>query len=594
MNRSAACIRDPSLRVRRIPRLVLAAMLAIYGAACGRGGGANSDVSTFCSAVSRYADQCGKLDAYSRAIAADCAAYAPLFSAAYASAAESCSETCADGGAGLPNECFEQAITSAPLTAAQRQVQIDFCQGCPDGVLAAYGVSCSQFFTSEEGGVGLAGTELLAFNDAIATMVDQRCAVPSQSVASVDCVETFIQCMTDVVDTNTNLPATCPVHRDGGASEDAAASPLTGAAAISVGNESACAVVSGGTVQCWGDNSYGALGIGTATGPEICGNSPQSPCSTGPVMVRGLSGATAVSVGGEVACALLSGGTAQCWGWNIVGQLGSGTTLDSATPVTVIGITGATAISVGSSSACALLSGGTVQCWGDNQAGELGDGTTIDSPTPVSVGGLTNATSISVGEEFACALVSGGTVQCWGDKPYEDTDAGGTPGTCTGPCSTTPVAVPGLANATAISVSGGSLCALVAGGTVECWGFDPVAVTGLTGVTAITMGIGSVCALLSGGTVQCWGTDEFGLLGNGFSGSECNNGIPCSTMPVTVAGITNATAVSAGGTSACVLLPGGTVQCWGYNNVGQLGNGTTTGPAACTGYPCWTTPVTVQ
>jgi alpha-tubulin suppressor-like RCC1 family protein len=109
------------------------------------------------------------------------------------------------------------------------------------------------------------------------------------------------------------------------------------------------------------------------------------------------------------------------------------------------------------------------------------------------------------------------------------------------------------------------------------------------------MGAGSVCALLSGGTVQCWGTDEFGLLGSGFSGSdECNNGIPCSTMPVTVAGITNATAVSAGGTSACVLLPGGTVQCWGYNHVGQLGNGTSTGPEACTGYPCWTTPVTVQ
>jgi alpha-tubulin suppressor-like RCC1 family protein len=124
---------------------------------------------------------------------------------------------------------------------------------------------------------------------------------------------------------------------------------------------SACALLSGGTVECWGYN----IGNGTST---LCNGT--NVCSSTPTAVSGLSGATAISVGGQSACALLSGGTVECWG---------------NTPVAVSGLSGATAISVGGQSACALLSGGTIECWGSNDEGQLGNGTTTNSSTPVAV-----------------------------------------------------------------------------------------------------------------------------------------------------------------------------------------------------------------
>jgi alpha-tubulin suppressor-like RCC1 family protein len=80
-----------------------------------------------------------------------------------------------------------------------------------------------------------------------------------------------------------------------------------------VGGEFACALLTGGSVQCWGYNNDGELGDGTATGPQTCSGIP---CSLTPVVVSGLSGVTAISAGTNAACALLSGGSVECWGYN--------------------------------------------------------------------------------------------------------------------------------------------------------------------------------------------------------------------------------------------------------------------------------------
>jgi alpha-tubulin suppressor-like RCC1 family protein len=149
---------------------------------------------------------------------------------------------------------------------------------------------------------------------------------------------------------------------------------------VSVGFASACALASGGAVKCWGENYGGALGNGSIAGPETCSDFA---CSPSPLPVTGLTIATSVSVGLSAGCALLSGGTVDCWGDNASGQLGRGSATGpddcggfacGTTPAPVAGLAGVTAVSVGAQFACALVSGGTVECWGQNPDGELGIG----------------------------------------------------------------------------------------------------------------------------------------------------------------------------------------------------------------------------
>lgn len=238
----------------------------------------------------------------------------------------------------------------------------------------------------------------------------------------------------------------------------------------------------------------------------------------------------------------------------------------------------ATDVSAGGTHTCARLADGTVWCWGENGQGQLANGNTTDSSTPEIINGISKATAVAAGGYHSCARLDNGTVLCWGLGSAGQTG------------SSLPqsgvVTVSGMTTAIAVAAGGHYSCALLDDGTVRCWGLNsfgqlgngttitassiPVEVKDITPnrpADMIAAGAGHACARLTDQTVHCWGFNERGQLGNGTTTS--------SSVPVVVSGIKNAITVAAGGRHSCALLDDGTVWCWGGNSEGQLGNGTT-------------------
>jgi alpha-tubulin suppressor-like RCC1 family protein len=135
--------------------------------------------------------------------------------------------------------------------------------------------------------------------------------------------------------------------------------------------------------------------------------------------VSGVSTATGVSAGGAVGCTALANGTVRCWGSNGHGQLGDGTQNDSSSPVAVTGISSASQVGTGDTFVCGPLGDGTARCWGRGHLGQLGRGSTADSFVAVKVrGALVNAEEVAAGHSHSCALLAGGTVRCWGHNIF--------------------------------------------------------------------------------------------------------------------------------------------------------------------------------
>jgi len=352
----------------------------------------------------------------------------------------------------------------------------------------------------------------------------------------------------------------------------AALAPITNLSQLAAGEQFTCALTTTGGVKCWGENNSGEVGDGSGTMRTI------------PTDVTGLaSGVAGIVAGLNHACALTTGGGVKCWGRNDGGQLGDGTTTNRPAPVDVTGLaSGVAAIAAGRYHSCAVTTGGGVKCWGFNANGQLGDGSTAQSLAPVDVSGLaTGVAAIDAGNLHTCALTTAGGLKCWG------ANGSGRLGDGTTTERHAPADVAGLASGVAAVVAGEShTCALTTGGGLKCWGYSgngrigdysftdqhaPADVMGLgSGVTAVAAGLGHTCAITTGGAMKCWGYNGLGQVGDGVAGDRF--------LPTDVSGLASGvTAIATGDFHTCAVMAGGGAKCWGGNSFGQLGHGASAG-----------------
>lgn len=354
---------------------------------------------------------------------------------------------------------------------------------------------------------------------------------------------------------------------------------------LALGEWQTCALVDDGVVKCFGSNRYGQLGTTT-------NNNTLNPNPT-PAAVPLSAPATQVATGSNHTCALLTDGTVVCFGNNFYGQLGTTTnnnTLNpNPTPASVPLGAPATQIATGSYHTCALLADGMVKCFGHNHRGQLGiatnsgTGNPNPAPTVVVLGG--SATQIVAKENHTCVLLVDGSVKCFGDNYY------GQLGTATNNYSSnpnpTPAFVPLGASALQISTGGYHSCALLAAGSLKCFGVNdsgqlgtttnngngtanPTPTTAPLGTVATQLSVGVLhtCVLITDGSARCFGRNNYGQLGIAAnSGTLAANPIP-TAVPLGA----SATQITAGYLHTCALLTDGSVTCFGDNLHGQLGS----------------------
>ena len=195
---------------------------------------------------------------------------------------------------------------------------------------------------------------------------------------------------------------------------------------VTTGGGHSCAVATGGAAYCWGLNLTGQIGDSSVISR-----------STPTAVTRGLSFAQ-VSNGGTFTCGITAtDSSAYCWGWNHDGELGSrpietcftpgGVEPCSRAPIPVGGGLRFLTISAGARHVCALAPDSTAYCWGNNGTGQLGNGTTADTALPVAVSGGLKFKELTLGFDHSCGLTAAGDAYCWGDNTWGQLGIGSGP-----------------------------------------------------------------------------------------------------------------------------------------------------------------------
>jgi alpha-tubulin suppressor-like RCC1 family protein len=299
-------------------------------------------------------------------------------------------------------------------------------------------------------------------------------------------------------------------------------------AQLSAGNAHTCGVTSDNRLYCWGANLDGELGDGTTTKRLV------------PVPVGGTLRFRQVSAGGQNTCGVTTDNRAYCWGFNLLGTVGDGTTTGPRlTPVPVTGGHLFRRVEVGRYHVCAVTSSGDrAFCWGDNRSGQLGIGNNTGPETissggfsskPVAVSGTLTFRHVAAGAAHTCGVTTDNRVFCWGSNRY--------------------------------GAVGDSSTALLR--------LRPVRVAGTRQYRQVDAGPEYTCAVTLGSRAFCWGQGLYGRLGNGEAPKN-------SRYPRPVSGGLSFDRVSTGDVHACAETTGNRAYCWGNNSGGELGDGTTT------------------
>jgi alpha-tubulin suppressor-like RCC1 family protein len=333
---------------------------------------------------------------------------------------------------------------------------------------------------------------------------------------------------------------------------------------VTAGSSFTCAAETSGRLYCWGSNLFGQLGQGTSgAGTEVLA----------PTLVGTLTNWSAIGSGDGHVCAV-SGGSLHCWGDNMDGQIGTGGFANLSAPARVGTATDWAAAegSAGGDHTCVINAGGTLHCMGQNSVGQAGVGTGTDVTTPTPVTGTWD--SFSLGHHHTCGIQTDGTLWCWGDNNRGQVGIGSTAD------ANTPRQVGAETTWTAVGLGDEHSCA-IRGGALYCWGYNisaqlgdgttvrrtsPVLIGADTDWVAVDGGLVHTCAVKAAGRVFCVGNDVDGQLGDGTVG-----GGSMTLMPVV--DISDATDVTAGELHNCAHLGDGSIQCWGGNADGALGQG---------------------
>ena len=340
------------------------------------------------------------------------------------------------------------------------------------------------------------------------------------------------------------------------------------AVAVPGGISHTCAILSDGTLWCWGTNTLGQLGDGTMN--------PQA----SPTKVMLPSAAKSVSANGRIGlgsfaaetCAVLVDGSLYCWGGNTAGQLGVGDTSPHVGPqhVVVPGMPNIkfNKVAVGGYSVCAIDSTNNLWCWG---GGPIGDGSSSSVPIPTSI--MPSVSAVALGTTHFCAIkmMTGANLVCWGDNTYGELGTNTT--------SANPVLTPSTSpyipyNMVEVSAGNGFTCARNGVG-IYCWGNNPQGQLGIGSTmnqpmpTPLSLpnaklgatGFATAGAITPTGLFM-WGNNSAGQLGDGTAVSHSS---PENIM------FPNATDLSLMGLGSCALTTNGKLMCWGG---GALGNGT--------------------